>query len=78
MIKAKTTDRDGYPVFIFGLSDGNLELLRQGRPIAVDLRELGARGSVVIMWGATEEAIQAEMGKHFSFRNIRNEKEPNG
>lgn len=47
--------------YVFGLSEGNIVRLRQGKPIAIDLEPLGGSGQVMIMWGQTEEAIVAEL-----------------
>lgn len=50
MLKARSGDR-----FILGLSARNIELLLDGRPIDIDLRELGAPGGrVVIFYGKNE------------------------
>lgn len=78
MIKARGKDADGYPVYFFGLSAGNIELLRKGMPIMVNLRELDGRGHVVILFGETEEAIRDEMLKHFSVEKMADWKNPNG
>ena len=56
MIKA----RAGEHVF-FGLSERNLELLRQGKPIKVDLGDLGLAGCVVIFYGETEEKMREDL-----------------
>jgi len=61
MIKAKLDSPDG-PILIFGLSADNIRQLTAGRPIAIDLRELGANhGRVLILYGRTEEVIAAEL-----------------
>lgn len=50
MLKARAGDR-----FVFGLSARNIELLMNGQPIDVDLRELGcSSGHVLIFYGKTE------------------------
>lgn len=54
-------DRDGKPIFGFGLSEGNLRLLREKKPIIVDLEEMGGQGEVVIFWGETETQMQEEL-----------------
>lgn len=59
MLKARTGDD-----LIFGLSARNVELLMQGRPISIDLRDLGLpKGRVMIFYGTTEEAMKAELQK---------------
>lgn len=51
MLKAKSGD-----ALIFGLSARNIELLKQGKPISVDLREMGEeKGTVLIFYGETED-----------------------
>lgn len=60
MIKFTAT-KDGKPLFGFGLSHGNLRLLKQGRPIVVDLALMGGEGKVMIFAGETEESIVEQM-----------------
>ena len=62
MIKAKMTGEDNQPVFLLGLSEGNLQLLRERRPIMVDLAKLeGPPCKVVIAWGPTEAQLMLEL-----------------
>lgn len=57
MIKA-IGHKDGHPCMVFGLSEGNLEMLRQGKPIVINLAALGlSGGEVVICYGQTEQDI---------------------
>jgi len=56
MLKARSGDR-----FIFGLSAKNIELLMDGRPIDIDLKELGADGHVLIFYGKTEADMKAAL-----------------
>ena len=60
MIKFKGT-RDGKPLYGFGLSEGNLQKLRQDMPIVVELEQLGLTGSLVIFYGKTESEIYKMM-----------------
>lgn len=54
MLKARAGDR-----FVFGLSAKNIELLMEGKPISIDLRELGCdKGSVLIFYGRTEQDMK--------------------
>ena len=53
MIKGVSWLPSGAPVFFFGLSHKNLNLLRQGKPISIDLKELGGEGHIVIGGGET-------------------------
>lgn len=54
MLKARTTGG----TIILGLTDGNLRLLRDGRPIHILGRELGLEGcDIVVLWGEDGPAI---------------------
>jgi len=58
MLRGAYNGDDGRRHFLFGLSDGNLERLRNGQPILIDLGELGGRdGTVLIFTGRTEEKM---------------------
>ena len=57
MIKARSGDH-----FIYGLSAGNIERLKQGKPIFFPLSELGMpSGTVTILYGETEEDIKQQL-----------------
>lgn len=56
MIKARAGE-----VVIFGLSERNLELLRKGMPIKINMTELGLTGTILIFYGKTEEAMYEEL-----------------
>lgn len=62
MIKA-TGERDGKRFILFGLSEGNLSLLRQKKPIVVNLSEMGLSGEVLITYGETEADIILDLQK---------------
>ena len=62
MIKASAKeDKTGKPVYFFGITDGNIELLRQKRPMLIDLADVGGIGKIIISWGPDEMAIFKEM-----------------
>lgn len=57
MLKARSGDD-----LIFGLSMRNIQLLLDGKPISIDLRDVGLeKGRVMIFYGTTEEAMKAEL-----------------
>lgn len=57
MLKARSGDN-----LIFGLSARNIELLMEGKPISIDLRDLGMdKGRVMIFYDKTEEDMKAEL-----------------
>lgn len=62
MIKFKA-ERDGKPLYGFGLSHQNLALLRAGRPIHVHLEQMGGEGSVFIFAGATEQDMANDLAE---------------
>ncbi len=47
----------------FGLSEGNLRLLREGRPIHIHGAQLGCADDFLIVYGATERDIVDQMRK---------------
>lgn len=57
MIYAKTTDGG----LLIGLSERNIELLREGRPI---VKNIPGMPSLFIVAGATEAAIYSELAQH--------------
>jgi hypothetical protein len=58
MIKAKLSNGD----LLFGLSKGNIELLQQGKPIVINLKDMGLENRrVMIMYGETEDKIFEEL-----------------
>jgi len=65
MIKASLKTDRGRPVVLLGLSERNLELLRKGKPILVDLLPFGMDGQVILTYGKTEDDITRELAKTF-------------
>ena len=63
MIKFRAT-KDDKPLFGFGLSEWNLERLREGKPILVNLEVLGGEGHVLIFYGRTEGEMETEIKKY--------------
>jgi hypothetical protein len=57
MIKAMSTHRDGHHLLVFGLSEVNLQKLRQGQPIRIKLADMQAgNDEILIFYGTTEES----------------------
>jgi hypothetical protein len=48
---------------IFGLSELNLQRLRDGKPIDIDLRPFGHELNVVIFYGKTEEDMRRDLAE---------------
>jgi hypothetical protein len=65
MIKFRGTDKNDVPVVGFGLSEANVQRLKQGMPILIDTddtKELfGVPAQIVIFYGNTEESMQEEL-----------------
>lgn len=57
MIKFKTADDKGNVKLGFGISEENVRLLKQGKPILINLREMGIDAEVMIFYGKTEKDI---------------------
>jgi hypothetical protein len=61
VIKARLTTEDGRGVLILGLSEGNIQQLKAGKPIMFDASAFGVDGEVYIMYGKTELDICNEL-----------------
>ena len=61
MIKAKATLADDRPLYVFGLSELNLQRLREGKAIVITLESIGGVGEVYIAYGETEDDIMREL-----------------
>ena len=58
MIKFANKLDDGGLSLGFGLSERNIELLKAGKPIKIDLKEMvGIEGSAIIFYGKTEKEM---------------------
>lgn len=67
MIKFKIDDNVKKPVYGLGISEGNVEYLKQGRPIAVDLAKMGGPDiEVFIFYGETEEEMTKQLMPYIS------------
>ena len=64
MIKLGATNKDGGKILFLGLSEGNLMLLRRGRPIKIIGSEVGCSHDICIFWGETEAAMVEELLGH--------------
>jgi hypothetical protein len=56
MLKATAGDH-----IFFGLSEMNMVKLREGKPIKIDMSELGGTGIVIIFYGETEEKMREDL-----------------
>lgn len=52
-----TMEEDGKKVIGLGLSDGNLQLLRNDRIIHIDGAEMNLDFDIIIFWGKTENEM---------------------
>ena len=66
MIKFKTSNKNGERQLIgLGLSDGNIKLLRQHKPILINGQELGLDQDIVILWAKTEMELLNQVRQWF-------------
>lgn len=66
MIRARGEHPDGREFVVLGLSDKNLELLREGKPILVTPESVGrgpAWPEIMIMWGRTETELARQLAE---------------
>jgi hypothetical protein len=62
MIKASFVSEGKPTVLLLGLSERNLEILRQGRPILFNGEPFGLPNTeIAIVWGETEQEILADL-----------------
>jgi len=77
MIKfsAEGTDETGNPVQIVGLgvSEDNIQELREGRPIGVKARELGIDFPIefLLFYGKTEEEMEKDLAAFINIKTKR-------
>jgi len=64
MLKAMMEGADGTKLYVFGLSHGNLDRLREGRPILIEGSEIGLEGRVLIFAGETEQSMARELADY--------------
>lgn len=70
MIKFKADSPTG-PLIGLGLSAQNLRLLQEGKPIVINLADLGLPpGRVLIFYGETEASMAAEMAAFIGPKTI--------
>ena len=59
MIKFRAGNKIG-----FGLSEVNIKKLKEGKPISIDMGEMGFPGiSAMIFYGETEEQMQGDLAE---------------
>lgn len=69
MIKFTLTSPAGRRVMGLGLSDENIERLKNKQPILFDAGEIGVPGlDVLIMHGETEDSIKEELRAKFKIK----------
>lgn len=57
----------------FGLSEKNIELLKEGYPISIKLSDLkiGLNGEIVIFYGKTEAIMAKELAEQFDMTGTK-------
>lgn len=61
MVKLTIQLKDNRQLVLLGLSAGNLRMLRDGNQIYLHGEQLGIQNDILVMFGATEEAIVADL-----------------
>lgn len=61
MIKCVIKRENNGPLIVFGLSKMNIEKLKDGMPMKINLKELNLDGEVYIFAGETEAEMMKEM-----------------
>ena len=59
MIRAKLANGD----FLFGIDAENVRRLKEGKPIVVDMSEIGGHDKFILMYGDTMQDIVDELSK---------------
>ncbi len=61
-----TGSRDGRLFIGFGLSQGNIDRLKEGKPIVVNLEELNLpyHADILILYGETEQSLTDELNSY--------------
>lgn len=65
MIKFSGKGVDG-PLYGLGLSYANLDKLREGKPIHINLADMGGNGRVLIFAGETEDKMVEQLAPELS------------
>lgn len=58
-----TVERKEGPIIFFGLSAMNIQKLQEGKPITINLADLGLKGEVFIFAGDTESSMLEDLKK---------------
>lgn len=62
MIKFSATDKDGKKLLGLGLVEGNLNRLKEGKPIKIDGETVGLDNlDILIFYGKTEESLAKQL-----------------
>jgi hypothetical protein len=64
VIKATGRAGDGRPLLVLGLSGENVTRLTAGEPMSLDLRDVGMRLHVLVVYGRTEDDIAGDLKTH--------------
>lgn len=75
MIKVTGGSEDGRKFVLLGLSEMNVSRLREGKPMHIFGAELGIAHDIIIFWGPTEDALAADLSKHFGCEPTRQVKQ---
>ena len=61
----------------FGLSEENIKALKEGKPISIDMSEMGIKDTrVMIFYGETEEDMEKELSSFINPETIMHAEKP--
>jgi len=78
MIKAVAKSDAGETMVLLGLSDRNMELLKAGKPIVIEMWELGFTGKLAIVGGGTEDELADMFKQNIDIDELVDERSPKG
>ncbi len=75
MIKFTADMNGGRKLIGIGLTAGNIERLKQGKPIHISLEEMGLpwRADIGILYGETEDSLREELSEFITEKTVIHE-----
>lgn len=63
MIKAKATLAGDRPLYLLGISAENVKRLKQGKPICVNLEEMGGAGELLLLYREHDSELVQDLAE---------------
>jgi hypothetical protein len=77
MIRFSGSSNRGRAIIGIGISEGNVQRLKEGKPIHIHADDMGFAGEIVIFYGETEDLLAKQLRETMEigeFRDQRDEK----